>query len=130
MARKLPIGSKIGKVWGWTKALFQSDTTEVQVLQVEAGYVCSEHRHAHKNNLFYVIRGRIKVVTWKDGLRDESVLEEGEMTVVKAGDWHQFEAVTNSQLIELYWATLDPDDIERRSHGGRVEKDEHKGPAT
>ena len=120
MAGKLAIGAKIGKVWGWTKALFQSETTEVQILQAEAGHVCSEHEHAAKNNLFYVIRGRLRVTVWKDGLKDSTVLEEGESTVVRAGVKHQFEAIVNTQLLEIYWVSLDPDDIRRYTQGGKV----------
>lgn len=120
MARKLPIGSKIGKVWGVTIPIFQSDTTEVQHLFVKKGWRCSDHDHGFKNNLFYVLRGRLKVVVTKDGLEDETVLGPGQMTAVRPGDRHRFEALTGCELIELYWVCLDPDDIRRHSQGGAV----------
>lgn len=118
MARKLPIGAKIGKVWGWTKPVFQSETCEVQHLKARKGWACSDHEHLGKHNLFYVLRGRLKVVTEKDGLADETVLGPGEMTEVRAGCRHRFEALTACELIELYWVALDPDDIRRYSQGG------------
>ncbi len=122
MARKLPIGALIGKVWGSTKALFQSDSCEVQHLKVKKGYRCSNHEHAFKHNLFYVLRGRIRVTNHKDGLDDETVLGPGEMTLIKPTERHSFEALTNCELLELYWVCLDPDDIKRYSRGGPVAK--------
>lgn len=121
MARKLPIGARIGKVWGWTKPLLQTETTEVQHLFVKAGFQCSDHEHGHKVNRFYVVAGRLRVVTAKDGLADEVVLGPGEMTDIRPGDGHRFEALTDCELIELYWVTLDPDDITRHTQGGPVE---------
>ena len=121
MARRLPIGSKIGKVWGWTKPIFQSETTEVQHLTVKKGWKCSNHDHLFKHNLFYVLHGKMKVVTTKDGLTDETVLGPGESTEIRAGQVHRFEALTACELIELYWVSLDPDDIRRASQGGPIE---------
>lgn len=118
MARRLPIGAKVGKVWGWTRPVLQTETTEVQHLRVRKGAFCSDHEHAHKCNVFYVLRGRLKVVVEKDGLVDETVLKAGEMTEVRPGCKHRFEALTRCDLIELYWVTLDPDDIRRHSAGG------------
>ncbi len=120
MARKLPIGAKIGKVWGWTKPIFQSDGTEVQHLGIKKGFQCSDHEHAFKHNLFYVLSGTLRVVTFKDGLEDETVLTRGDMTSIKPGDKHRFEAVTDCEIIELYWVTLDPDDIRRHTQGGEA----------
>lgn len=120
MARRLSIGAKIGKVWGWTRPIFQSETTEVQHLKVKKGWKCSDHEHLAKNNLFYVLRGRLKVVVEKDGLQDETVLGPGEMTEVCKGHLHRFEALTVCELIELYWVSLDPDDIRRTTQGGKV----------
>ncbi len=121
MARKLPIGSKLGKVWGWTKPVFQSESTELQHLKIKKGWRCSIHDHGHKYNLFYVLHGRLKVTVEKDGLQDETILGPGEMTTIRPGDKHQFEALTNCELIELYWVTLDPDDIHRHTQGGPAE---------
>jgi mannose-6-phosphate isomerase-like protein (cupin superfamily) len=123
MARQLPIGAKTGKVWGWTKPILQTQTVEVQHLSVKAGWRCSDHYHGHKHNRFYVVAGRLKVVTQKAGLADEVVLGPGEMTDVLPGDEHRFEAETDCELVELYWVTLDPDDIVRRTQGGPVDPD-------
>ena len=119
MTRKLPIGSIIGKVWGTTQAIFQNEATEVQILTVKKGWQCSEHAHLHKQNRFYVISGQLKVRVFKDGLEDETILNAGEMTDVNLRDRHQFIALTDCRLIEIYWVCLDPDDIERHSKGGK-----------
>lgn len=120
MARQLPLMAKVGKVWGWTKALLQTDSVEVQHLFARAGWKCSDHSHAHKANRFYVLSGRLKVVTQKDGLEDVVVIGPGESTDVRVKDVHRFEAETDCELIELYWVTLNPDDIARVTQGGPV----------
>ncbi len=42
------------------------------------------------------------------------------MTEIRNGHKHRFEAVTACELIELYFVTLDPDDIRRYSQGGET----------
>lgn len=120
--RKLHTGSKVGKVWGTTTPIFQSASTEVQSLYAKKGFRCSRHCHTSKSNLFLVISGKLKVTVEKDGLEDEVFLGPGEMTVVSPGLYHEFEALMNSHLIELYWVELNPDDITRKDQGGVSKK--------
>lgn len=114
---QLDIGSKTGKVWGWTMPLHQSQAAELQVLSIKAGSRCSMHRHACKKNLFYVFSGRLKVIVEKDGLVDEVVLGPGEKTTVMPGLWHRFEAIEDTEILEYYWVELDAGDIQRRDSG-------------
>ncbi len=114
------IGSIIGKVWGTTVALHRSAVAELQFLSIKAGHRCSTHRHRAKKNLFFVVDGSIRVVVEKDGLKDSVVLGPGQMTQVRDGHWHSFEAIEDSRVIEFYWVELEAGDIERRDQGGPI----------
>ena len=50
-------------------------------------------------------------------LVDETVLEKGDFTQVKPGEYHQFEALEDTIAFELYWAEFDHNDIIRESVG-------------
>lgn len=114
------IGAILGKVWGTTQTLFCANNVEISRIRPRAGYRCSRHQHDGKYNLFYVIAGQIVVHTTKDGLDDQSVLGPGQYTYVKPGDKHHFEALVDSDVLEIYWVTLDPGDIQREDQGGSV----------
>ena len=112
------IGVKKGKVWGETTQIFKTSNIEVHYLRIKKGGYCSEHRH-RKSNLFFVIRGKLKIKTWDDErLIDETILTEGQMTTIQPGPWHKFEALENTECIEIYEARVCERDIERRTQGG------------
>ena len=56
---------------------------------------------------------------WKNdyNLVDETILEDGDFTQVKPGEYHQFEALEDTIAFELYWAEFDHGDIIRESVG-------------
>ena len=112
------IGVKKGKVWGETTQIFKTANVEVHCLRIKKGGYCSEHKHK-KSNLFYIIRGKLKISVW-DGskLIDETVLTGGQMTTIQPGLWHMFEALENTECIEVYEAQVFDNDIERRTTGG------------
>jgi mannose-6-phosphate isomerase-like protein (cupin superfamily) len=107
------------KVWGTTQCLFQSETTEVHLIRPTRGGFCSIHEHASKNNLFYVIAGKLKVVIFRENnLKDETILGPGMGTTVAPQERHQFEALDDTIALEIYHVRLDPADIQRFSQGG------------
>lgn len=110
---------KAGKCWGTTRAIFGRNNVEVHVIGVNAGGKCSKHRHQHKANAFYVLEGRLAIDVWKRAydLVDRTVLEAGEYMEVGPGEFHRFEALTDVTALEVYYVTLDPDDIERETVG-------------
>ena len=59
---------------------------------------------------------------WKSDydLVDETILEAGDYTEVKPGDYHQFVACGSemSVVFEVYFANFQHDDIERETVGG------------
>jgi quercetin dioxygenase-like cupin family protein len=84
--------------------------------------------------VFAVVKGKVIVRVWQEGPRisegenffvppkvmvDESVITPGHQAVIQAGYWHMFEAVEDSEVVEVYLAALAGTDIERRTQGGK-----------
>ena len=108
-----------GKIWGKTRLIKANPAFESHHIHVNAGGQCSKHRHQHKVNGFYVLRGRLVIDVWKNDydLVDETVLDPGDYMEVRPGEYHRFRAVTDVEALEFYFVRLDPDDIEREDVG-------------
>jgi mannose-6-phosphate isomerase-like protein (cupin superfamily) len=117
-----PIWPIQGKVWGTTQCVFKNDTVEIWIIRTKKGGFCSHHYHNHKWNRFILLEGAINVKVFmddeEDQLIDETTLAAGQATDVSPGRWHVFESLEASVALEVYWVSLDPDDIVRRTHGG------------
>ena len=108
-----------GKVWGTTEPLLQSPAIEIHRIRVNLGGYCSQHKHQSKINAFYVIKGELEIQRWKDyGLCDSTHLFAGNMSVVPAGEMHKFIAHQETEALEIYWAELNHNDIQRENVGG------------
>lgn len=114
--------SKQGKIWGETTEFFRSCTVSAHHLRIREGGYCSEHRHARKANLFYIVRGRLEItIFWQKGIRelqDVTVIEAGQTAEIPPGVWHRFRALGETEAIEIYRVRLEDPDIERRTQGG------------
>ncbi len=120
-----PIGPKQGKVWGTTQLVFAYNSTETHVIAGKAGYKCSSHSHRYKWNRFVVLSGKLKILQYndccnQDCVEDCTTLTSGQVTDVPPGILHQFEVLEDCIAIEIYWVTLNAQDIERFSTGGKV----------
>ena len=116
-----PIGPLQGKRWGTTRCVYVHNNSEIWEIDIRKGGYCSEHCHSHKWNRFVVFSGKLKVSIFLGdslGPTDETVLSAGDCTDVPPGVWHVFEALEDVKGIEVYWLTLDSDDIIRRTTGG------------
>lgn len=109
-----------GKVWGNTSALIQNSFVELHRINAKAGYRCSEHKHAHKWNAFYVISGELEIHVRKNDyeLTDVTVLRAGDFTTVSPGEYHWFSCTVDCAALELYYPEGISEDIQRKSVGG------------
>ncbi len=111
-----------GKVWGMNRPIFKNHNVEIHYLTIKKGGYCSEHKHTHKFNKFVVIKGQIKIFVCKNYegyfLEEAIVLNPGEEAIINPGDFHKFEAVMDTDILEIYWVELQEDDIFRRNSGG------------
>jgi len=102
--------------------LFNKNNVEISAISIRKGGFCSKHMHKTKYNKFIVNKGRLKITIWKeyanDLLEDITMLREGMEHTVAPGDYHMFEALEDTEALEIYWVELDENDIVRINHGG------------
>ena len=109
-----------GKIWGKTQDIFKNSNFELHRIEAKKGGYCSRHRHLHKFNAFYIEQGKMKITIYETDydLVDETIIATGDMTIVKPGNYHMFEALEDTVCYEIYWVSLDYNDIERKNVGG------------
>lgn len=113
-----PIGPRQGKLWGWTQLLYAHNSVEVHRLSAKPGGYSSRHMHRFKWNRFVLLSGKLAVRIYRGEDVDETVLLPGQVTDVPPGVCHEFEALEESEALEIYWVVLDAGDIERENTGG------------
>lgn len=111
------------KVWGLTKPLIEEPYYSVHHLSVFPHSDCSEHRHEHKRNWFYLISGRVWLSLYATDSDPEIEFELPplEMIRVKPGRYHRF--FTKGEpavLLEGYDLAPLGEDIIRRNQGSRA----------
>lgn len=110
------------KPWGHTRCVYRDMTHEIWHASIKAGGFSSRHYHDRKPNLFYVGAGTLLVHVYNNDKAtiplDTYTLGPGERVVIDDGVWHQFEAVTPVELVEVYWVYLKGEDIVRADEGG------------
>lgn len=115
-----------GKVWGNSYPLFNKNNVEICAISIKKGGYCSKHLHQAKYNKFIVNKGKLKISTWKEyaneTLEDVTILREGMEHTVNPGEFHMFEALEDTEALEIYWVELKDNDIQRLNHGG-IKKD-------
>lgn len=113
---------KQGKLWGTTEEVYNDGYISVNLLTIKAGGYCSEHKHAHKANRFFIVAGALQLSQWVgmdgDGPPDVTCVNSGQSTAIPAGVWHSFLALEDTWALEIYDVRLEADDIIRRTHGG------------
>jgi len=107
-----------GKDWGYTTEFFRNAMVSAHHLKIKRGGYCSEHIHEHKYNLFYVISGKLEITIFREkGIKDITVLQEGQSSGTPPGFWHKFRALEDTECIEIYQVLLIDPDIKRRTQG-------------
>lgn len=111
--------NKQGKIWGSTSELFTKNNVSIHRIEINKDSCCSKHYHDHKHNLFYVESGKIKIQEWKNDydLMDETTLSKGELCSVPPRNYHRFIGLEDSVVYEIYYTTLDSNDIIREDTG-------------
>lgn len=113
--------NNIQKVWGERHRVLLTDTCEIDYLKLKANTFCSQHNHKEKHNLFYVLKGKVRI----DSEFGKVILSKGQSFVVKAPLKHKFVALKNSEMIEIAFVDkgkISENDIYREKQGGRIIK--------
>ena len=109
-----------GKVWGLTQEIIKNSNFELHRIEAKKGGYSSKHMHVHKINAFYVEKGKMKITIYETDydLVDETIIGPGDLSVVKPGKYHMFEALEDTICYEVYWVDLNHNDIKRENVGG------------
>lgn len=113
----------IGKVWGETCPILITPLIEIHRVIARPGGFCSKHKHEHKFNGFYVVRGELEIDIWANDydLIDKTLVGPGQFTTVHPGEFHQFRVPDCSgdcEFLEIYYLHPLGEDIVRESVGG------------
>jgi mannose-6-phosphate isomerase-like protein (cupin superfamily) len=110
------------KIWGMRWLLRKDSVSAASLLELNEGHRCSWHRHQMKYNLFFVISGKIGIVTEElGGVKKETILKDNGIFTVRPGQWHEFRIYADSVVIEIMYVEYDEGDIERKTLGGQIE---------
>ncbi len=115
------MSENIHKVWGQRRRILLTDQTEIDYLKLKANTFCSQHNHVKKINLFYVLKGKVRIETEFGKI----ILKKGESFEVCPPLKHRFIAISNVEMIEIAYVTkgkIDEKDINREKLGGRIIK--------
>lgn len=87
----------IKKAWGSTFRFPRC--TEVHYAIIEKGGESSYHHHPREVNAFFVTSGKLKIVR---EIGEPVVLTPHHYMAVESGQWHSFEALEDTTVIEFY----------------------------
>lgn len=114
--RESIIMNKFGKIWGFSSNIFLNEFVQIDRIEILKEQSCSKHLHEHKYNMFFVESGKILVHKWENNTKNTIVLNAKDSTIIQPNIYHQFEALEDSIVYEIYYIKLNNDDIIRDSN--------------
>lgn len=103
---------RVEKPWGHEDIWAQTERYLGKILSIRKGRRLSLQLHREKDESIYVLRGRLRLVLENDaGELEESELGPGEARRVRPGRRHRFEAIEDTELVEV--STPEIDDVVR-----------------
>lgn len=105
----------VPKSWGEEHWIVNKDYCGKKLVLKE-GYRCSLHYHRVKDEVFYVIKGRVFLEIGGE----ELILEPGDHRHVAPGTVHRFTGLSDAEIIEFSTHHEDEDSY-RVENGGRVD---------
>jgi len=108
------------KVWGTTQKIFEQNGVQIHRITAKKGGYSSTHKHEYRFNMFYVEKGKLKILVKKNDydLVDETIIADGQSTVAKPNEWHSFLAMEDTVAYEIYYGNVSDSDIVRENCGG------------
>ena len=105
------VGRIVEKPWGTTETILASEKIHVELIRVVAGGYSSKHYHKNKDNLFYVVSGKLFVRIFKRVVGDGSIILDERRSclypfLVSWGIIHQFEEYCEEPLKQIQRLTI------------------------
>jgi quercetin dioxygenase-like cupin family protein len=102
------------KGWGHEEWVVNSEKYCGKILRFDSGKRCSWHYHKIKDEVFYLLSGKMELrVSNEDDLENAQVLflEKGDTFHVETGMRHQMIALEDSELLEVSTQHFEDDSI-------------------
>jgi len=114
------------KAWGFKYSVYNTSSYQVDLCCIKKGGYSSIHHHEYRTNIFLVLKGILNINLYpriKADLQDcmTYTIGDGQKTrkfKIKPKIIHQFNAVTEVQLLEIYYTVCSDKDIVRQDQGG------------
>lgn len=94
---EIPLGEKKEKPWGYERPVGKFRGLNLKELFFHSGKSSSLHFHDKKDEIFYIISGRIRLIY---GEKDE-VLQAGQTVHIPPGMHHQFHPLEDTLILEV-----------------------------
>ncbi len=117
---------RVEKPWGHEDIWAITDRYLGKILSIRRGRRLSLQLHRQKDESIYVLRGRLRLILEDEaGELQAEELGPGEARRILPGRQHRFEAIEDTELVEV--STPEIDDVVRLSDDYGRESDEGRG---
>ncbi len=94
---EVPYGEKKEKPWGYERPLAEFQGVFLKELYLQKDTASSFHYHEKKDEFFYIIYGKLRVVLGKK----EITLNQGDTLHIPPGQQHRLYPLENTLILEL-----------------------------
>ncbi len=96
---------------GTLTQLVHEGFTQVNAVFTRAGKIRGNfHFHEHTKELFFIIKGKIKLTARLDGVTEEHIFTDGDMFMVPEYVRHSFDYLEDTYLVGLYTTPVENED--------------------
>lgn len=103
------------KIWGAEHWICNTDKYCGKILELKKDYQCSYHHHKIKDETFYILEGKVRMII----NRDVTIMEVGDTVHIPPNTWHRFIGIEDSKILEVSTQHFDSDS-HRASNGGKI----------
>jgi rfaE bifunctional protein kinase chain/domain len=103
----------VDKVWGNEIWFANSNLYCGKILNLKQGYQCSMHCHKEKDETFYILDGKVRMI-----INDETIImQKGDSVKLKPNDYHSFGGILPSVILEVSTQHFDEDSYRLNNSG-------------
>ncbi|MFX1318856.1 MAG: cupin domain-containing protein [Promethearchaeota archaeon] len=96
-SREVPYGEKKEKPWGYERPLAEFQGIFLKELFLRKDTATSLHYHEKKDELFYIVKGKLRVVLGEK----ETTLYQGDTLHIPPGQQHRLAPLEDTLILEL-----------------------------
>jgi mannose-6-phosphate isomerase-like protein (cupin superfamily) len=104
-------------LWGSEEWIVNNEKYCGKILYINAGHRCSYHYHKIKDEVFFVLLGKVKMEVDNDTF----YMMPGDAVHIPTGTLHRFTGITIARIIEVSTQHFE-DDSYRLINGGKVDE--------